>query len=130
MHPAERVARHQPQHERLRRNPAWEPAKAGDLAQRFSSLLQFKMAQILEHNGWHGHAQCGREILNCHGLLLVGVSEEIYQALRQILGAARFIKLDRKFFSVGHLAKIGEVRTHDRNAVGTGEVGDAAAPGR
>jgi hypothetical protein len=88
------------------------------------------MAQVLQHNGGHGHAQRGREVLDRHGLLLLGIGQKIDQPLRQVLRAARFIKLNGKLFAVGHLAKIREVGAHDRNPIGACQVRDSAASRR
>jgi hypothetical protein len=88
------------------------------------------MPQVLEHNGRHGHAQSGGEVLHRHRLLLLGVGEEIDQPLCQVLRAAGFIKLNGQVFAVGHLAEIRQVRAHDRNPVGACQVGHSAASGR
>jgi hypothetical protein len=85
------------------------------------------MAQVLEHDGGHGHAQRGREILHRHRLLLVGIGQEIDQPLRQVLRAAGFIKLNRQLFAVGHLAKICQIGAHNRNAIGACQVGHSTA---
>jgi len=39
-------------------------------------------------------------------------------------------KLDRQFFDIRHLAKIGEIGAQDRNPVGTRQVGNATATSR
>jgi hypothetical protein len=88
------------------------------------------MAQVLEHNRGHGHAQRGGEVLHRHRLLLVRIGQEIDQPLSQVLRAAGFIKLNGQFFAVGHLAEICKVGAHDRNSVGACQVGYAAASRR
>jgi hypothetical protein len=40
------------------------------------------------------------------------------------------IELDGKFFAVGHLTEIGQVRAHNGYAVGASQVGNTAASGR
>jgi hypothetical protein len=97
------------------------------LAQSFGSLLQLKVAQILEHDRRHGHAQRGGEILHRHRLLLLRVGQEIDQPLRQILRTAGFIKLNGKLFAVSHLTEVRQVGAHDRNPIGACQVRHSAA---
>jgi hypothetical protein len=99
------------------------------VTQSQASLLQLEMAQILQHDIGHRHAQSRGEILFCHGLLLNRVSQEAGQAGRQINGIARFVKLNCHSFAVGHLAKIFYIRAHDGNAVGAGQMRHSAAAG-
>jgi hypothetical protein len=88
------------------------------------------MAQVLQYDRGHGHAQRGGEILHGHRLLLLGVGQKIDQPLREVLRAARFVKLNGEFFPVRHLAEICQVGAHDRNPVGACQVRHSAASRR
>jgi hypothetical protein len=97
------------------------------VAQGYGPLLQFKVAQILQNDVWHRHAKCRGKILLCHRLLLDWISQESNETGRQILRAARFVELNRHSFAVSHLPKIFQIRGHDRNSVGTSQMGHSAA---
>jgi len=85
------------------------------------------MAQILQNDVRHGHAQGGGKILFRHGLLLHGISEEANQTIGQIPGVAGLVKLDGHALAVRHLAKILKIGAHDRHSVSAGQVRDPAA---
>ena len=97
------------------------------MAQGYGPLLQFKMAQILQNDVWHRHAKRRGKILLCHCLLLNGICQEANETGRQILRVARFVELNRHSFTVRHLPKIFQIRAHDRNSVGTSQMGHSAA---
>jgi hypothetical protein len=107
-----------------------QSAEPGQPPQGLGSLLQFKMPQIFLHDGGHGHAQRRGEILYRHGLLFFRTRQQINQTACQILGVTGLVKRNRQFFHVRHLTKIRKVRTQNGHAVGTSQVGYAAAPGR
>lgn len=127
MHPPERTASHQAQQESLGRDPAGKLPEPGDVAQGHASLLQFEMPQVFQHDIGHGHAQSGREILLGHSLLPCRVGKKSNQAIGQIAGVAGLVELNRHPFAVGHLAKILQVRAHNRNSVRAGQVRHTAA---
>jgi hypothetical protein len=87
------------------------------------------VAQVFQNNIWHGHAQgCGKILLR-HGLLFHSVGEEAYQTSREILGVTRFVKLKRHAFAIRHLTEIFQIRAHDRDSIGAGQVRYSAAAG-
>lgn len=120
MNPSQRIPGHEPQHERLRGHPSRQPAKPGDLAQGFGSLLEFKMTQIFKDDGRHRHAQSRGKILDRHGLLFLLIRKKGDQAVCQVLRVSGLVKLNRQFFPVSHLAEIGKIRAHDRHPISTG----------
>jgi len=128
MNPAQRTAGHQPQQERLGRNPTGQLPKSGYVTQGHASLLQFEMPQIFQNDVWHCHAKSRGKILIGHRLLFSWVSEQSNQAIGQIPGVSCLIELDGHSFSVRHLTKIFEIRANDWNSVSTGQVSDSAAP--
>ena len=65
-----------------------------------------------------------------HHLLHSRIGQQMNQALGQVLGAARPVKFNRDFLAVRHLAKIREIRAHDGNPIGAGQMGHPATPGR
>jgi hypothetical protein len=85
------------------------------------------MTQIFQDDGRHRHAQRGGKILHRHSVLLFLIGQKVNQAIRQILRAARLIELDRELFAIGHLAKICQVRTHDRYPISARQMGYSAA---
>jgi hypothetical protein len=99
------------------------------LPQGFGSLLQFEVAQILLHDGRHGHAQRCSEVLRSHFALPLGVCEQLDQAPRKILRISRLIKIEREFLPGCHLPEVGNVRGDDGHTVGAGQVCDTAASG-
>jgi len=87
------------------------------------------MTQIFQDNGRHRHAQrCGK-ILDRHGLLLFLICQKVNQAIRQILRVTRLIELDRELFAISHLAKICQVRAHDRHPISARQMGHSATTG-
>jgi hypothetical protein len=93
-------------------------------------LLQFEVTQILLHNARHGHSQSGGEVLLRHCSQLIGILQKANQAGCQTSAVARLIEIDRQILTASHLLKVFKVCTYDGNAVGAGQVSDAAAAGR
>ncbi len=127
MHPTQRVPGHESQHQGLRRNPAGQSSEPGNLPQRFRSLLKFKMTQIFQDDGGHRHAQRRGKILDPHSPLLFLIGQKVNQAIRQILCVPRLIELDREFFAIGHLAKICQIRAHNRHPISARQMRHSAA---
>jgi len=117
MHPSQRIPRHEPQQERLPRNPIRQPSEPCDLPQGFGPLFQFEVTEIFQNDRRHRHAQGGGEILDCHCFLLLCIRQEADQALSQVLHASGLVKLNREFLAVSHLTKVGKIRAHDWDSV-------------
>jgi hypothetical protein len=107
--PSQRIPRHQAQQQRLRRDPAWQPAEAGDVAQRLHSLLKLEMPYVLLHHIGHGHAQARGEILHRHPVLLFRVLKEVRHAIGESLSISRGIKLNGEFFALRHLPEVSNI---------------------
>lgn len=85
------------------------------------------MSQVFLHHVGHRHAECSREILDCHGLLLLRVLEKFLQAICQALGISGRVKVERQFLALCHLPEVSKVRGNNRNAVGASQVRHPAA---
>jgi hypothetical protein len=72
-----------------------QPSNVRHVSQSLNALLQFEVPKILLHDVGHGHAQPGREILSRHGVLLLGILQELDEAVRKPLCVSRWIELDR-----------------------------------
>lgn len=83
------------------------------------------MAQILKNNVRHRHAKSSGKVLFRHSLLPGRIGEEANQAGGEVVRVTGPVKLNGHALAVRHLAKILEVGTHNRNAVGTCQVSDA-----
>src|ERR1700674_509324 len=106
MNPSERTAGHQPQQERLGRNPARQLPESGYVTQCHAPLFQFEMSQILQNDVWHCHTESRGKILLGHGLLFRWVLEQPYHAIGQISRVARLVELNGYSFSLRHVKKI------------------------
>lgn len=92
-------------------------------------MLKFEMAQVLLDDRGHRHAQRGGEIVHRHGLLLFRVGKQADQQAGKIFRVTGLVKFHGKVFAVAHLAKVRQVRTQDRYAVGASQVSHSAAAG-
>jgi len=92
-------------------------------------LVKLKVPEILEDNGRHRHAQGAEVILRRHFFLPRRIHQETNQAARQILRAARGVKLNSNLFAIGHLPEIDKIGAHDRHAVGARKVRNSTAAG-
>jgi hypothetical protein len=97
------------------------------VSQSLCALLQFELAKILLHDGRHGHAQGGGKILDRHRLLFGRILEESDETIGQSLTVCSLMKLNRQFLAIRHLPEVGQVRAHDRNSIGAGQMGHATA---
>lgn len=86
------------------------------------------MAKIFLHDVGHRHAQSGREILGRHQLLPVGILQQVDNALGEALSTSRGIELYGEFLGLRHLPEIGQIRAHNRYAIGARQVSNAATP--
>jgi hypothetical protein len=100
------------------------------LSQGFSSLLQFKLTQILLHDVWHRHAQRGGKIAFRHSLLFLVICQEPYQAIGQISRISGPTELDCEVLSIGHLAEVWQIGAHDWNSISTRQMRYSAAASR
>jgi hypothetical protein len=83
-------------------------------------LLKLEVAKIFLHDIRHGHAQRGREILCSHLLLLLGIPQQVHDALGKALRASRGIKLDCQLFALRHLPEVRQISGNHRHTVGAG----------
>jgi hypothetical protein len=105
-----------------------QPPETRDVSERLHLLLKLEMAKILLHDIRHGHAQPGREILCRHHLLLLGILQQVDEALGETLSVSRRIKLDGQFLVLPHLPEVRQVSADDRHTISAGQVSNAAAP--
>jgi hypothetical protein len=64
------------------------------------------MPQILLDDRGHCHSQSRGKILHSHCLLLFFIRQQINQTSGQVFRIARFVKFNRYFFTLRHLAEI------------------------
>jgi hypothetical protein len=107
--PPQRIPRHQAQQQRLRRDPARQPAEAGDVTQGLHALLQLEMPYVLLHYIGHGHAQARGEILHRHPVLFFRVLQEVRQAIGESLRISGRVKFDGEFLALRHLPEVGNI---------------------
>ncbi len=107
-----------------------KPANTRYLLERLDALLKLKMPQVLLDYIGHCHAQRGRKVLCRHDVLLVMIRKNPMETIRESLRIAGRKELDRQLFALSHLPKVRKIRTDDRNAKTTREVGNPAASGR
>lgn len=88
------------------------------------------MPYVLLHHIRHGHAQARGEILHGHPVLFFRVLQKVPQAIGKSLGISRRIKFDGEFFTLRHLAKIGDVGRDNRYPISACQVRNAAATRR
>jgi hypothetical protein len=92
--------------------------------------MNLKVTQVFLHDIRHGHAQPGGKVLCGHGSLLFWIFQQLCQTICEALNIAGRIKLNRQLLTLGHLSKVGQIGTDNRNPIGTGEMSNTAGPGR
>ncbi len=99
----------------------------GHVPERLHSLLELEVAKILLNDIGHGHAQPGGEILGRHRALLVGILQELNQAICQPAGVSGWVEFDGQFFALRHLPEVWQIRAKDGYPVSAREMSNAAA---
>jgi len=68
--------------------------------------------------------------LRGHCPLLIGIFQQFNQGIGKTLGFAGLVEIDGQLFTVGHLAKVRQVRADDGNTIAAGQMRHSAAASR
>lgn len=125
--PAQRIPRHEAEQQSLRGDPARQSPDVGHISERLHSLLKLEVAKIFLNDIGHGHAQPGGKVLCRHCALLVGILQELDQAVCQPACVSGRIEFDGQFLALRHLPEVWQIRAKDGYSVSAREMSDAAA---
>src|SRR4029077_15127901 len=82
-----------------------------------------KPAEVIADDAAHGHLHRRREVALRHLLLLFRRLQYLNESVGKIHGIPDFVEIDRHILVRGHVAKIGDISTHDGNSVLTSLMG-------